>query len=186
MPPNSFRPIPSAIGLPEPVRVAINLAFEAMTGRIDMVQVECMRESRETLVEVRSIHDTIGKETRAGWESVIDAMRKPITIPSPPPNGARRDAADALGVMRARQPTLSEIVLAVDEEHLKRDGQVVADFKKAVRKGMHEGTRKAIALIIPVAVAALGSWVAHDLLPHTRVLPPSTVAEPSLAPAPSK
>jgi len=176
--PSPYRPIPRTADLAETARMAINSSIEslrlALEEKMTAVQIECLRESRETLAEVR----TIREEMHAGWASIIDTLRRPITIPSPPPV-PERDALAALGVMRAKQPTLSEIVHAVDEEKLKRDGAAVANFTKAVRKGMHDGVRRGIAY----AIGFLLIWLLHDLLPHARVLPTNTVAEPSLAPA---
>ena len=179
-----YRPIQRTVELGEPARHAINAGLtglrDELLEQLNQVRAECVREARETLAEVRTIRD----ETHAGWASIIESLRRPITVPSPPPMNDR-DALDALGVMRRKQPTLSEIVTAVDEEKLKRDGRAVENFTKAVRKGMHDGVRKAIAWVI----AGLAIWLLHDLLPHARVLPSSSTVEPagpSLAPVPTK
>ena len=169
--------------------MAINSSLESLrvsiSHEVGDIRVECLKESRQTLEEMRIMCDALIKTNREGWEGVIDAMRKPITVPSPPPLHDERDALEALGVMRAKQPTLSEIVHAVDEEKLKRDGRAVENFSKAVRKGMHDGVRKGIAY----AIGFLLIWMLRDLLPHARILPTSATVEPAgatLAPVPSK
>jgi hypothetical protein len=175
-----YRPIPRTVELAETARMAINSsvasAHAELSDQLAEVRKECLQESRDTLAEVRSIREAIIETTSQGWTAVIDAIRKPNTIPSPPP---ANDALHALGVMRQRQPTLSEIVLAVDENQLKRDGDAVQNFKKTVRKGMHEGVRKAIAWTI----AGIVIWLLRDLLPHARILPNNVTAEPTMAPA---
>jgi hypothetical protein len=140
--PQIFRSIPSADGLPEPVRVAINYVFEALTERIDMVQIECMTESRETLAEVRLIRDM----TREGWAGIIEQLRPEIPT------------------VREKLPTLSE---AVNDERWKREGRMISDFKRALRGGASTGVAKALQY----AVVALALWALHDLLPRARIIP---------------